>query len=168
MSAELCPLPEFWCFGRLRTTLGREWASFPQQMRAHRWGWEWIKHNVLTPCRLDVSVKTRKYSPGEAKWRANEACSKTSESQLGFQLLLSTEVEAGDGQLSIAKYLQLAYTRLLNYWHFSIKTNVMFLHSLLWRYKQYKHTHYTTHLVALSWGGGAQFEYRVYKLTPPL
>ncbi len=45
---------------------------------------------------VDIVMKKRKYSPGEAKHQADKARSKKSEPQFDFQPLLSTEGEAGD------------------------------------------------------------------------
>ncbi len=85
VSAEPHTLPVFWCFGLVGTFLGREWKCFPQQMT--RWNWKWIKTKCLRS-HMYIATQTGAYrrcgrsgweikiNPYEAKWQADEACSR--------------------------------------------------------------------------------------------
>ncbi len=76
VSTELCPLPAFWGFSLFGTLLDGEWVCFPQQMRVHRWGWEWIKHSYWMPIRpekiADVDIAAKKGTIALLRWNSKQ------------------------------------------------------------------------------------------------
>ncbi len=99
-------------------------VCFLQPMTARRWGFEWIKHSDWTPFRLKKIMDADRFwlSPVFKHWRRD----------WGWRATWSWPAFC-------CQTLAVTFLACLII-GFSIKTNVIFLRSLLCRYKQHKYT----------------------------